>query len=379
MSELEIRKRQEYVRNRKKWMIVQIVAIVIVAAIALGSFLICDRMNRTYYIEYTESSNLDYRVKYEENAFFDDDWVERDQAYIAFLIDAIEADFHYELNMDTTGVGFDYSYEILATTVVADKDSGNPYYTVEEVLFPKKSVSISHNSTVAIDEKISIDYNKFNDMATRFVGAYGLKNASSTLIVTLSVDVLSACDAFETSNENSYFTSLNIPLNEETFSVEVTQSIPEDESKVLACSGAASQKLFHVLGIVTTILACVLAVVLGVFLYMTQNEDITYSAKVRKLVNAYGSYIQRITGEFDDAGYQTIYVKTFVEMLGIRDTIQSPILMYENRDATMTRFLVPTNTQLLYCFEIKVDNYDEIYSRHEVVDESEETVCECRT
>ena len=55
--------------------------------------------------------------------------------------------------------------------------------------------------------------------------------------------------------------------------------------------------------------------------------------------------------------------KTFNEMLGIRDTIQSPILMSENRDETMTKFLIPTNTKILYTFIIKVENYDEIYSR----------------
>ena len=58
------------------------------------------------------------------------------------------------------------------------------------------------------------------------------------------------------------------------------------------------------------------------------------------------------------------YIKASPEMLGIRDTIQSPILMTENRDETMTRFLIPTNTDILYVHEIKVDNYDEIYGEN---------------
>ena len=67
MSEFEIEKRQEYVRNRKKWMIIQMIALALVAAIALGSFIVYDRMNRTYYIEYTENSKIDYRIQYIEN------------------------------------------------------------------------------------------------------------------------------------------------------------------------------------------------------------------------------------------------------------------------------------------------------------------------
>ena len=77
---------------------------------------------------------------------------------------------------------------------------------------------------------------------------------------------------------------------------------------------------------------------------------------------SYRSFIQQIDGEFDTAGYQVVLIKTFIELLGLRDTIQSPILMSENLDQTRTQFLIPTDTKLLYVYEIKVDNYDELYA-----------------
>jgi chorismate mutase len=48
--------------------------------------------------------------------------------------------------------------------------------------------------------------------------------------------------------------------------------------------------------------------------------------------------------------------------------------MTENRDETMTRFLIPTNTKILYTYEIKVDNYDFIYGI--IPNELEETPVE---
>ena len=99
MSELEIKRRQEYKKNRKKWIMIQIIALALIAVIALGSFLIYDRMNRTYYIEYTESSNIDYKVQYKENEFFKEEWIGKDQEYIASLINAISADFNYKLDI----------------------------------------------------------------------------------------------------------------------------------------------------------------------------------------------------------------------------------------------------------------------------------------
>jgi hypothetical protein len=140
-----------------------------------------------------------------------------------------------------------------------------------------------------------------------------------------------------------------------------SSSAPEGESRVLACKGSISQAVPLTVGVVSAILFFILGGVLIAFIYLTRNEDVTYAIKVRKLLSAYRSFIQQIEGEFDTEGYQVVMVKTFTEMLGIRDTIQSPVLMCENEDETKAQFLIPTNAKLLYVFEIKVDNYDQIY------------------
>ena len=361
MSELEIKRRREYKQNRKKWMIIQAIAIVLIAAIALGSFLIYDRMNRTYYIEYTESSQADFKIRYKENDYFEENTVGPGKEYITSLIEGMTADFSYTLNMGATNIGFDYSYSIEATLLVADKDSGSPYYSKTDTLVPMTNKSSARARGVSVTEPVEIDFIGYNRFASDFIKTYNLKNASATLIVKLNVEVISTSDQFEQQNENTYYTALNIPLAEETFGIHTTSSSPAGESKVIAFKGSASRALFYIAGIVATVIAAVLALVLAIYTHMTRNEDITYAAKVRKLMNAYGSFIQRMEGEFDDEGYQIVMIKSFTEMLGIRDTLQAPVLMTENSDETKTSFLIPTNTKLLYVFEIKVDNYDEIY------------------
>ncbi|MBQ9781787.1 MAG: hypothetical protein IJW26_01220, partial [Clostridia bacterium] len=79
----------------------------------------------------------------------------------------------------------------------------------------------------------------------------------------------------------------------------------------------------------------------------------------------YRSYIQQITVPIDKEGKQVLTVSSFQELLEIRDTIQKPVLMYENDDKTLTEFLIPTDTAIIYAYEIKVDDYDEIYSTNE--------------
>ena len=133
MSEAEIRRRQDYKRNRKKWILIQTVAIISVLVIALGSFLIFDRMNRTYYIEYTEGGSADYDVHYKVNDHFEKDWIEAGQSYVSSLIDIINTQFSYRLDMNQVNVGFDYSYGITAQLIVADKTTGDHIYDPVEV------------------------------------------------------------------------------------------------------------------------------------------------------------------------------------------------------------------------------------------------------
>ena len=52
-------------------------------------------------------------------------------------------------------------------------------------------------------------------------------------------------------------------------------------------------------------------------------------------------------------------VNTFNEMLEIRDTLQRPILMWENPDETCTKFIIPADTKILYLYQIAMDYYDE--------------------
>ena len=369
MSELEIQRRKNYKRNRRRWMIVQIIAIVLVSAFALGSFWVYNQMNRTYYIEYTEKGTIDYTVQYRENAFFESEWIGKDQTYISSLIEGMTASFVYRLNANSSDLGFSYQYRINAKLLIASKDTGTPYYTYEECIFPPKDSDVQNSASVYVIEAVSIDYVKFNNMATQFVNTYNLNNvASCTLIVTMEVDVMTSNKQFDQESQNSYSTSLNIPLVVDSFNIHATSSSPDNEVKVLEYQSVADRDMVFIAGASAAGLDALLLLILFIFLHLSKNEDITYAAKIRKILRSYSSFIQRMSGEFNSEGYQVVKIKSFMEMLGIRDTIQSPVLMSENRDETATRFYIPTSTKILSLFEIKVDNYDEIYGLTEVLD-----------
>ena len=368
MSEAERKKRQDYKANRKKWILIQAIALAVLCVIALGSYYLFDKMSEEYFIEYTENGSIDYKVQYKENSFFEEDWIDAGQSYVSSLVNGIDTTFKYKLNMGASNVAFDYSYDVIAQLVISDKKTGDHIFDPMDELLAEKTKSVNGSRGFTVNENVNVDFAKYNSLAYSFIAAYGLKNATAMLVVSMNVNVVSKCDSFSNNNVNSYTISMNVPLLEENFSIHSTASAPSGETKVLACNGTASQKALLIVAIVAAALAFILAIVLVVFIYVTRNEHINYDIKIKKILNSYRSFIQEIEGEFDTEGYQIVPIKTFVEMLGIRDTIQSPVLMWQNRDETMTQFFIPTQTKLLYVFEIKVENYDLIYG----IDEEDE-------
>lgn len=361
MSEAERKRRQNYKRNRKRWIVVQTVAFVIVALIALSSFLVYNKLDSTYYIEYTENSSANYKVQYKDNTFFEEEWLDAGQSYVSSLVNGIKTDFNYQMNMDASSVAFDYSYEVVAQLIISDKKTGAHIYDPIDVLIPETKESVKNDDELSVDQSVFVDFVKYNSLAYQFINVYGLHNATSSLVVSLKVNVLSVCDEFEMNNQNAHTVSILVPLGEENFIIENSNSAPTDEKKVLACKSTVEQKALLTTSIAAASIALLIAIFLHIFMALSKNKDITYANKVRKILSSYRSFIQQIHGEFDSNGYQLVPVRTIKELLGIRDTIQSPILMSENVDETRAQFLIPTNTKILYMFEIKVENYDELY------------------
>ena len=362
MSEAEKKRREDYKQNRKKWILIQSIAIALISMIVLGTAFAYYQINKTYYIDYTEKSNVDYSVQLTPNNFYEKEWIEKDKAYVSALIENIMAKFRYELDMDASvGIEYSYSYSVDAVLRIADKYSGAVIYEPVTVIVPEKSGTQNGGQKLVIKETVLVDYDEYNDKAVSFNRIYGLKNSDCTLVLTLRVNVTGSCEQFEGSSNNTYFTSLNFPLAVETAEPMVTASLSNGENKVLACESGVNKNLFLVIAIIFGILDVIALAIFIFFIYITRNEDINYTIKVQKIFKNYRSFIQQITNDFDTEGYQVLRVNTFTEMLSIRDTIQSPILMCENEDKTCTSFMVTTNTNILYTYEIKVDNYDEIY------------------
>lgn len=373
MSEAEKRRRFYYKQTRNKW--ISIGAMILAGALLVTIIFtaIFFSLNKSTFIAYTEKGNVKYLVFLKENEVFTSTYLDQDQMYVADLIDYVKAHFIYELKMEQEAQ-YSYTYSADAKIVIKDKTTKKLFYEGKltpdaPMMLPTKTETLDLPSNVLyVDKLLTIDYPQYNARAQHIMETLHLKDAICTLEVEMKIRVNGSSEELAEDKNNSYTFALSMPLNSSTVAFERTSSVAEGASKLLTINKGVARVVMLVFAIVFASLTFLFAVAYLAFIILTRNTDINYTRKVNKVISNYKSYIQKTVSPFNMEGYQLIVMNSFMDLLEIRDTIQSPILMYENEDQTCTTFMIPTNTKLLYIFEIKVEDYDELYGYAQTIE-----------
>ena len=353
MSELEKIKRDEYQRKRKKfiWIQMLIVGILTLATIITSTLFISN--NKNAYVGYTEEGKVIYRAYLADNDFYEEEYLNGSHAYVASLINKMTADFSYDVKMQIDNVNFQYTYKIDAQLIVKDKASKTKIYdSFYEVLY--EETSDSSGDELNVKKLVEFDYQKFNKKADEFNRSYNLKNTENILLVKMTINVIGMCESFQNDNQDVYTITLSLPLMQTVVSPSVSATVPTGEQKIIVKDVSSFENL-KISAIVLGCLDLLATIILVLYIFLSIDKHIDYARKVKKLVSNYDSYIQQTLTPFDFSSYQVLKINSFKGLLEIRDTVQSPLLMYENEDKTCSQFFITTAEKVLYLYEIAVE------------------------
>lgn len=332
--------------------------IFIILFISLAFLVLFITKNRPQYVKYKEKSNLDYQVYLKENDYYKDNFLTSDKQYIASLISNIKANFDYDLNIEKENVDYRYSYKIEADVNVMEKATKKSIYQHKDILLEEKLKNSYDSTRVSIKELVDIDYNKYNDLIKGFVNLYGLNDIESVLNVNMYVTVLSNCEDIEDRNTESVI-SLSIPLTTRTVSIDMKYDlVDENQEKIMMCKNKSSGVFLYLVisGIFLVIGICLLIKLLDIIKKGRTAETI-YTRELKKILNNYKSYIQKVNLGINLNDYACFDVDTFTDMLEISDKINQPILMIESIKKDGVHFLIPNGfNKVLYKYTLKVSD-----------------------
>ena len=353
---------------KRKSIIIRYVILIALIFIVTSILIMQTKENETIVISYIENSDLNYKVYLKENDFFNVSYLEKDNQYIASLIDYIVVDFKYELEGNHSNLDYKYTYKIVAETNVEDKTTHNSLYNFSEELIEEKEYETNTSKKLKINEPIKVDYNKYNDIINRFVDLYDLDNSNATLTINMYVNVVDGINEEAIHNDTPVIV-LSIPLTTKTMAIDI-ESNSVNQNDINVCQTIEQTKyLFG--AIILFVIDIILVIKLIIFIKDTKNEKAIYNMRLRKIMSNYGSYIQKLNNEFEFDGYQILEIKSFEDLLQVRETINKPILMTEKSIVMETYFFIPSEKSV-YIYELKAGNLRKNKGKRYKVKEKEE-------
>jgi len=370
---------------KRRSMILNFVCIIVVLTILSISFLfIYVNKSKDYAVSYQENSNVDYKVYLKDNDFFDEDFLGLENKYIASLINYIDATFKYNISMKEKNVDYKYSYRIEALVDVSESKSSKPLYTKTTELLKVDEKSASSKDNVSINEHVNINYNQYNDLIKQFVSIYKLDDINSTLTISMYIDVVGSCESFESDSNNESVISLVIPLTTKTVGIDIKNNLIEASDNVIVCNDSSPYTIIYIM------ISLLLLGVDGYFIYKmvkyiihTRTAETIYDIELKKILNYYHSYIQRIRNNIDlkngnslqidndviYKGCQYFKLESFNDMLEIRDSLNAPILMSTNDTNTATYFIIlDVNNKAVYTYGLRVTDIKKQMKRNAIRD-----------
>lgn len=353
--------------RRKKKILCYTIAVVILVLLGTSCLYFFIKNKNTDYINYNENSNVEYKVYLKDNMFFDKEYIGEKKQYIASLIKEIEAKFNYNMNIEKDDVSFKYTYGIKAFVDIIDKSTGKSLYSFDEVLEKDKIKTVFGENEQNITSTVNIDYNHYNEIARRFIGLYNLDNVEAKLSVKMFVETVGTCDDFKNVENLNSVVSLDIPLSEKTMEIEIVNENNDNEYKILMCKDNNGILNVCLIGLALCFyVGAIGALVFGIeYSNKTRTQKDIYEKELKRLLSDYHLFIQKVNNYFDTTGYQLVAVDNFDDMLEIRDTLSQPILMVDSKDNNGVHFLIPSNTNILYTYTLKMnkDLNSELYEK----------------
>lgn len=335
----------EHQRKRRKNKIklaVASVVLLLMSAILISTYSV---LSKNEYNKYVENAKVDYKVNLIENEFYTESTLDERSAVIASLIKDIEVNFNYNFDLEKDQ-DYTYNYKIIAKTNVSESNKSTSIYETTEELVNKENQQAS-DKNIAISEKVGIDYNEYNEKINKFVNVYSLSDVTSTLELDMYVNIINNCDGTQMNNESKVMT-LSIPLTTKTVEVSIGANVVKDQGKVLyQKSEYQNIEYIFVIGVVFAIAGLVMLIKFIKYLLDTRSAETMYAQELKQIIFNYKTYIQTSNNAISRRGYKVIQINTFNEILGLRDTMQTPILMYTEDDELRTRFVI-INSGILY-------------------------------
>lgn len=338
----------------------RVITNIIIMAILVCALIYSSTMSfsitKRQYINYSENSDIDYKIYLKDNNFYEEEYLGKGMAYVASLIDKIHINYKYNYNVDKKSNLY-IKYAVKAKLIIASQNNSNVFLEKEYDLSKEAVEDVVDKYGYSINkDDVVIDYNYYNKLANDFKAHYAV-NTSNRLEVSLYVTEKSKPNnIYDLSNTNKV--TLVIPLSEQEVNISFDNKNINVEKQLISNSVfiVKDTKLAIVSGLIA-ILLLISIISLMKKLSLTSSETSKYDKYVNRLLRGYDRLIINIKNKPNSEDYNIIKVERFEELIDVRDNTSQPINYFVITPHQKCEFFV-INKNNLYTYVIKASDFD---------------------
>lgn len=321
-------------------------------------------INNNEKLHFQEKGNVKYSVCLKDNDFFEDECLDSNMTYVASLIKNISLDYNYQFNGNIDNLVSSVDYEIVAKLIIENNDTKTKYYEKEYVLTPKITDSVKSNGTLYnLDKKVNIDYEYYNNIATKFKSQYGVASQS---YLEVYLNTYNNANSKYTDIPTSAQISVRIPLSQKAIEIKFnTQEINKSIDKYIASNSIViNGYLKFIVGIIFLFLSLIFLTFIFAIIKKYKKAISKYDKFINKILKEYDRLIVETATFPNEKEYNVLLINNFNELVDVRDNLRSPIMFYNAKDHEMSMFYI-LNDNNLYLYIVTSKDIDGGDNRYE--------------
>ena len=293
-------------------------------------------------ITYSDTNKIEYKVYLKANEFYKDEYLGMNRAYVANLIDHIDIDYNYLFNIETlTKMGFDYR---IVAQLIIENSKGISFVDEKYVVKDTVHNDINNTGTFAVTEHAVIDYGYYNYLANKFKIETGV-DIISYLNVYLEVDKKTDESLNYAINETTR-ANIKIPLSERALEINFDANNLESTKSISPTEEVIVNYHYLALEIMLFIISTIFITLVIKDLASLIKSKTAYDKYVDKLLKNYDRLIVETKTKFDMTNYNITSVKSFTELLDVRDNLKLPIVYYNIIEHKKGIFYIKNNRDI---------------------------------
>ncbi len=308
-------------------------------------------------IKYDEKSNINYLVNLKENSFYEEKYLKKDMIYIASLIDSIDIEFLYNLNV-AEAMDLNIEYEILARLEIIDPVDEKVYFEKKYTLLEKVKEKVLAKKNFLLEKSVTIDYDHYNNLANKFKATYGIDSKNNLLVyLKIKKKDSSGSEIFDENSEEQLL--LTIPLSQKAIDIAVDyKEINNSDEVVRGAIVAINNNDLLIMGLVFAGVFAFFVVNLIKLVIAGSKRKSKYDIYVKKILTQYDRLIVESSYCPDISQFNIIKVRDILELVDVHDNLNLPIMFYELIKHQKAYFYIK-NDKDIYLVVIKAVDLDE--------------------